>query len=199
MREVILLTGNNGQQISAQVSPGPHEACLIQLEPRWARAANDLMREWDRERELFFFFFFIPEASLCMIHNSGTYFNRLLLCTDIWLVHMLLGLSYSPTASLKVCVARTPLQWEVWHLSAEEPLALGRRRGGKCRRTPGQRARPRFGVGLERPLSPSSNQNHAESQSPAQVQKVPVLLRLPSERVLARFTPRARNLNRLPT
>lgn len=34
VREVMLLTGNNGQQISAQVSPRPPEACLIQLEPR---------------------------------------------------------------------------------------------------------------------------------------------------------------------
>lgn len=33
-RRSVLLTGNNGQQISAQVSPGPPEACLIQLEPR---------------------------------------------------------------------------------------------------------------------------------------------------------------------
>lgn len=33
-RRSVLLTGNNGQQISAQVSLGPHEAGLIQLEPR---------------------------------------------------------------------------------------------------------------------------------------------------------------------
>lgn len=33
-RGSVLLTGNNGPQISVQVSPGPPEACLIQLEPR---------------------------------------------------------------------------------------------------------------------------------------------------------------------
>lgn len=48
----VLLIGKNGPQISAQVSPGPPEACLIQLEPRWACAANDLMRE----RSFFFSF-----------------------------------------------------------------------------------------------------------------------------------------------
>lgn len=72
-RESTLLTGNNGPQISTQVSLGPLEAFLIQLEPRWVWAANDLTRESS---------FFFPRASLYMIHNS---------------VHILTGYHFAPT------------------------------------------------------------------------------------------------------
>lgn len=89
-----------------------------------------------------------------MIHNSGTYFNRLLLCANVWVVHGLLGLSLAAAfrarsshlcrALHSLCAVRGPsgspapppcrradCAWQAWDR--------------RCRLTPGERARPGAG------------------------------------------------------
>lgn len=84
--------------------------------------------ESEREGENSFFFFFIPEASLCMIHNSGTYFNRLLLCANIWVVPRLPRLSYCCIQGLFSSPSHRDLR-SLCAVRGLEPLC----RGADCR------------------------------------------------------------------